>query len=153
MKLQSISTEIMMKTYQLANIARVLTPSCLLQVQYLKKFYHPCLIVHLPLGDTVLLGDIVAHGHFFVVLNCFRGFIAPPLIHPLYFLDGLGAFFLHLCCFAFCLWLGARSSNKHGIFYHMCQVDSHCYINSHCFLFCLLELGHSLCRRRCHTPD
>ena len=113
-KLQSISTEIMMKTYQLANIARVLTPSCLLQVQYLKKFYHPCLIVHLPLGDTVLLGDIVAHGHFFVVLNCFRGFIAPPLIHPLYFLDGLGAFFLHLCCFAFCSGLDTSSSINSG---------------------------------------
>ena len=83
-------------------------------------FDHPCLIVHLPLGDTVLLGDIVALGHRLVVFNVYSGLIAPPLIYPLYFLYGLGAFLLHLCCCAFYLGLDASSSSNSGIFTKMC---------------------------------
>ena len=79
-----------------------------------KLFNHPCLIVHLPLGDAVLLGDIVALGHRFGVVNEFMALFTPPLICPPNFLSGLGAFLLHLRCFAFCSGLGTSSSNNSG---------------------------------------
>ena len=132
--------------------ARVLTPvNCMCNVQR-----NLITLAWSSISHLVTQFCLVTFWHWGITLVCSISVSVSSHHHwSTHFISSTGLVHFSSTCVVLqsvCGWVAGQATSM-VFFYHMCQVDSHCYINSHWFLFCLLELGPSLCSRRCCTPD